>query len=378
MIGCFSGPKRPTAAQNIAGPADYFERVLAVAAAACECSEAVTKSINIGGGKRAIIHFCDSALENLLFPAVAHQELSEEKIETNFKILACDSAHSGIPMWSPPWTNQDYVSSGDIVRYNNEGFCAFFQLGILRLYDVNRRIGLWWTRDYTQLPLHERAAPFLILFHWCHALGGDSSFLIHAAAIGSEDRGAVLLAGRGGSGKSTTALASLLDDTWSYLADDYCVVRAGAERPTVHSLYCSAKLDAKTLAAFPALSRRVSLYEIGREPGGKIGFDLYRSFPESFRRELPLRAMVLPRVSKENNNEGQPRFTRVGSGAAARALAPSTLFQLPGVGANNFRMIAALTNRIPSFQLALGGEPALVPRFLQQFMQGLGRSMKPG
>ena len=80
MIGCFSGPQRPTAAQNIAGPADYFERVLAVAAAACECSEAVTKSINIGGGKRAIIHFCDSALENLLFPAVAHQVHGQRQV----------------------------------------------------------------------------------------------------------------------------------------------------------------------------------------------------------------------------------------------------------------------------------------------------------
>jgi hypothetical protein len=294
MIGGSPVASRHRAAQNIAGPAEYFERALAEAAAACEGPDASTRCINLGGGRRGIVHFSDRALEKLLYPALAHQELPKGRTEPSFKILAWDSFHSGLPMWSPPWTTGDYLARGEIAGYNDERFRAVFQFdsGVLSLYDADRQIGLWWTQDFAQLPLYERAAPFLLLFHWWHALGRDGSFLLHAAAVGTEDCGGLLLAGRGGSGKSTTALASLLDDTSSYLADDYCVIRAGAERPTVHSLYCSAKLDAKTLAAFPALSRRVSLYEIGREPGGKIGFDLYRSFPESFRRELHLRASV--------------------------------------------------------------------------------------
>jgi hypothetical protein len=155
------------------------------------------------------------------------------------------------------------------------------------------------------------------------------------------------------------------------VADDYCVVQAGVERPTVHSLYCSTKLDAKTLASFPALSRRASFPDIGRDLEEKIVLNLYQSFPKSFRKDLPLRAIVLPRVVKEENRGRLSRFTPVGAGAAVRALAPSTLFQLPGAGPNNFRMIAALANRLPCFELELGSELAVVPQSLRQFMERL-------
>ncbi len=369
MIGGFSLSSRHTAARNVADPAEYFQRALAAATAACKGPDATAKRINLGSGKYGILHFSDGTLENLLFPALAHQELPERKSEADLKILAWDSAHSGIPMWSPPWTTGDYLARGEIAGYNNGRFRAVFQFGsgVLSFYDAAPQIGLWWTKDYTRLPLYERAAPFLLLFHWWHGLRGDDSLLIHAAAVGTGERGGLLLAGRGGSGKSTTALTCLLDGNWLYLADDYCVVRTGAEGPTVHSLYCSAKIDGETLTALRATNRGGPLLEVGRDPDGKIGFDLYQCFPKSFRQELPLRAILLPYVSRQNGQRAN-QFVRVGSGAAVRALAPSTLFQLPGVGANNFRAIVALTNRLPCFQLELGSEPTVVPESLRHFM----------
>jgi hypothetical protein len=78
---------------------------------------------------------------------------------------------------------------------------------------------------------------------------------------------------------------------------------------------------------------------------------------------------VYSRVPKDKNGNRSNRFTPVGSGAAVRALAPSTLFQLPGIGPNNFRMIAALANRLPCFQLELSGEIASVSQSLRQFME---------
>ncbi len=373
MIGGASVASRQSTAQSIAGPAKYFEQALGAATAACERPGATVKCINLGGGRRGILHFCNSALEKLLYPALAHQELPKERIEPDFKILAWDSLHSGVPMWSPPWTTGDYLARGEIAGYNDNRFRAVFQFdsGILSLYDAERRIGLWWTQDFTQLPLYERAAPFLLLFHWWHALDRHDSFLLHAAAVGTENGAGLLLAGRGGSGKSTTAVACLLNDGWFYVGDDYCIIRAGEEGPTVHSLYCSAKLDAKTLASFPTLSRKVPSPGGWRDPEEKVVLDLHRFFPKRLRKELPLRAILLPRVPKENRGGRPNRFAPVGSGAAVRALAPSTLFQLPGAGANNFRMIAALANRLPCFQLELGSEFAAVPQTLRQFMERL-------
>ena len=107
-------------------------------------------------------------------------------------------------MWPPPWTTGDYLSRGEIARYNDERFRVVFNLdsGVLSFYDADRQIGLWWTQDFAQLPLYERAAPFLLLFHWWHSLRREGSFLLHAAAIGTKNGGALLLAGRSGSGKS--------------------------------------------------------------------------------------------------------------------------------------------------------------------------------
>jgi hypothetical protein len=373
MIRRIPVTKGSPADHRFAGSREYFEQALALAAAACERPQATTKCIDLGGGKRASLHFSDLSLENLLYPALAHQELQEQQTEADFKILAWDSLHSGIAMWSPPWTTADYLARGEIAGYNDERFRAVFQLDsrVLSFYDAARQIGLWWTQDYTELPLYERAAPFLLLFHWWHALACDESLLIHGAAVGTEYCGGLLLAGRSGSGKSTTALACLLDGNWFYLADDYCIVRAGAGTPTVRSLYCSAKIDGEILARFPAMGRKASLYEIGLEVGGKIGFDVFQSFPESFRQELPLSAILLPRVPSQNNGTQSNRFTQAGAGEAVRALAPSTLFQLPGAGPKNFGLIVALMNRLPCFQIELGSEPAVVPQSLREFMKRL-------
>jgi len=281
MIAGASVASRHSAAQSIAGPANYFERALAAAAAACERPGATVKCINLGGGRRGILHFCDSALEKLLYAALAHQELPKGRIQPDFKILAWDSCHSGIPMWSPPWTTGDYLARGEIAGYNDNRFRAVFQLdsGVLSLYDAERQVGLWWMQDFAQLPLYERAAPFLLLFHWWHALNSRNSLLLHAAAVGTENGAGLLLAGRGGSGKSTTAVACLLNDGWLYVGDDYCVVRVASEIPAVHSLYCSAKIDPKTLASFPSLGRSASSRDGWRDPEGKVVLDLHRFSP---------------------------------------------------------------------------------------------------
>src|SRR5438093_5862204 len=301
MIGGSLVANRHRRGQSFAGPAEYFERALTIGATACERPQSTAKCINLGGGKHAIIRFSDSALENLLFPALAHQDLPEHDSDGDFKILAWDSFHSGIPMWSPPWEIGDYLARGEIAGYNDGKFRAVFQFdsGVLSLYDGDRRIGLWWTQDFDRLPLYERAAPFLLLFHWFHALGGDHSVLLHSAAVGTKDHGGVLLAGRSGSGKSTTALASLLNHGWRFVADDYCVVRNGTNRPIVHSLYCSAKIDAKMLGGFANLCRGACSFGGTRDPEGKMVLNLHGSLPERLKRELPLRAILLPRIPKE-------------------------------------------------------------------------------
>ena len=82
--------------------------------------------------------------------------------------------------------------------------------------------GAFWARDAEALPRWETAAPLRTLLRWALRSG---LHLVHAAAVVGA-RGAALLAGASGAGKSTTALAAAQAGL-GYVGDDYCAVELG-------------------------------------------------------------------------------------------------------------------------------------------------------
>ena len=73
------------------------------------------------------------------------------------------------------------------------------------------------TASSERLSLYERGKPFRVLLSvWLHDRGVQ---VVHAALVARGDRG-VLLPGRGGAGKTTSALTCLLAG-FRYLGDDY-------------------------------------------------------------------------------------------------------------------------------------------------------------
>jgi hypothetical protein len=102
--------------------------------------------------------------------------------------------------------------------------------------------------------------------------------------------GGVLLAGRGGAGKSTTAIAAMLGGL-SYAADDYCVIEAEPQ-PVAHSLYNSGKLSWSGLHRFPQLCGTPA----HGSNGEKALFFLCALHPERLALRLPIRAVLLPDI----------------------------------------------------------------------------------
>jgi hypothetical protein len=100
----------------------------------------------------------------------------------------------------------------------------------LSLLHTERSEGVYWHPDAHAVHVSERAGPFRTILGWW--LGARGYALIHGAAVGTDD-GAVLIASRGGAGKSTTALACVLNGLL-YLGDDFCFVDAAVE-PRVYS-----------------------------------------------------------------------------------------------------------------------------------------------
>jgi hypothetical protein len=217
---------------------------------------------------------------------------------------------------------------------------------------------LFWIRDAALVPYYERSAPVRTLLHW---LFGEHGQFVHAAAVG-DSRGVALLPGKGGSGKSTSALACIGSDL-RYLGDDYVLLVPGPSGTVVHGVFSTAKLHAKQIEQFPALQRCVdNATQLATEKGLLF---LARDFPEALSRSLPLRVILLPKVT----GGVATRVVPATQAAALAALAPTTVFQLPGDGRRTFDALTAVVRETPTYWLELGTNLNQIPEAIARVLQ---------
>jgi hypothetical protein len=206
-----------------------------------------------------------------------------------------------------------------------------------------------------RIPWFDTAVPLqTILQRWTAARGVP---FVHAGAVGHAE-GCVLIVGRSGAGKSTTALASL-GSGLGYIADDFCLVRAADA--TVFSIYGSAKATDDTLARLPHLAPLTS--RLG-PPGEKAVAFLHEHVPEQLVLQAPLRAIVVPRIADRR----APALVAAGRATALAQMTPSSLACDPRDRATAFRGLAAVAAAVPCFTLELGSDVAAIPRLLERLL----------
>ena len=301
------------------------------------------------GGSVIELRFAGGALVPLLYRAFAHLD---DRPGPSFVIRIFDSETSGVPIPRPPWGLDDYREHGRIRGYNDERFQTVFEhgSGSLHLLDRERAEALYWVAAPSRVPPYEVSHPLLgLLQGWFGHRGLD---LVHAAAVGNPDRGScVLLAGKSGVGKSTTALAASRAGL-ALLADDYCLVAQGTP-PRVASVYGSAKADAATIARLPFLATMVAA-----NPGHPAD-DKAICFPGEdasarLMTEAELRAILVPRITPRQETS----LHKASSAAALAALAPSTLLQLPAGDGDTLARLTEVVTSVPTHYLELGADPA--------------------
>jgi hypothetical protein len=299
------------------------------------------------GGHPAHLRFAGSSVALRVLRALAHLPC-HETLAPALTVRLWDLESTGVILPPPPWDAVDFNERGNARSFSDERFSLSFErrTDVFSAVDNARQLAIYWTRDADALPNFTTAAPMQRLLQgWLRTHG---LFVLHAAAIGRPDAG-MLLAGRSGSGKSTTALQALESDLL-YAGDDYALVQ-GDPRPLAHSLYNSAKLNVDALDRLPAL--RASVTNPDRL-GVEKALVFLDAAADRLARSFPLRAIVLPHVTAQRRSVVTPTSPL----AAYRAIGPDTAFTMLGGDAHGaLRMIRKLVHELPCYTLALGTDP---------------------
>jgi len=226
--------------------------------------------------------------------------------------------------------------------------------GAISFFDAGARAAIYWMADVRRLQGWDRAAPLLQIFQWCFQRSARQ--ITHAAVVGSAS-GAALLAGKGGSGKSTTA-ALAHEGGLMHLGDDYCLV--ADEPPRVFTFYRSMKLHPHSLRLGPLATRPRETAWAADDKNVLLLED------RDGARELPLKMILLPRVTGTGATKARP----ASAAEALRALAPSSLFQLPGTTAATFQFFSRLARQLPAFHLDLGADAENVAARVSELLEG--------
>jgi hypothetical protein len=237
---------------------------------------------------------------------------------------------------------------GEVLELHSSGISAIYNAGpnVLTVIDFERNRGWLLKLDDDAFPYWEVGSPFRFLLHeWFAARGLQ---YVHGAAVGTE-RGGVLLVGKGGSGKSTTALLCAAAGM-QYAGDDYCLI--DPSRAWAHSLYNTGKLkgpdDYSRLAELKGRSTNPDSFERGGD--GKGVYFLDEIWPDRVVAGMPLRAIVVPRVTGQTTTRLEP----CSPFEALVAMLPSTVAQLPASSNEDCDRMVALAERLPAYVLHLG------------------------
>jgi hypothetical protein len=184
--------------------------------------------------------------------------------------------------------------------------------------------------------------------------------ILHGAAVGLPN-GGVLLAGRGGSGKSTTSVACL-DSDLLHVGDDWVLLQR-QPAPVIHALYNSVKLHPDHLRKrLPQLLGMVSnLEKLDTE---KAIVFLNKHYKHKLINSFPLKAIVLLRVT----GNGGGSIKKASAFDVLMGLIPDTCYvdhSNPERIQKNLENLTQLAKGLPTYRLEVGSDlPAIAAAIL--------------
>lgn len=232
-------------------------------------------------------------------------------------------------------------------------------VGMLGLLHRRRRTALLWIRDMDTIPAADAATLFRSVVAWW--LTGSTFVVTHSAAVAGPG-GAALLAGAGGSGKSSTATACF-EAGLSFLGDDSVLCRP-SDAEVVSLSGCASLFSGDMARHHPSLSR-TGCGSAGDD--GKVFVDLASARPEQVTTSAPLRAVVRLTIG-----DGEAGLEPASRSRVLTALAPSSLFNVPALDPGALAGMTSLIRRLDAYELTLSGDRSQAGQLLRDLLSRAG------
>ena len=339
----------------------FFEQCYERYLKAREATSAIRYYYNIAG-TIVCLEFAGNTLVNALTSALEHLQITGVT-EPDCTIHVWESETTGIEMIQPPCEPTHFTYRGDIWGFNSKRIRSAFHWSeySVNVMNMDTNKAVYWIQSAENLPYWATSSPFRTIFHWWMEKNGCQ--LLHAAAIGTEE-GAVLITGKGGVGKSTTAISCLYHGLY-YLADDYLIVRKDPV-PVVYSLYSTGKLNLGDVSKFDGFEKLTADHaKKNQEKDVLYFFPEYREFIKT---EMPLRAILKPEIKLEEKT----RFRPASFWKMHRAISFTTMSQLPGSDSHTHDYLVDLCKKLPLFIFEPGIKMEEVSESIRYFLQDPG------
>jgi hypothetical protein len=326
--------------------------------AQAQSDSCIMRSYNVAG-RTIDFHFAGRALFRLIDSALSHLATDSQR-PPHRTICLWDRASTGTAIPPLHRTMHGHIGPEQTRGNTSRRIRTAFQedYGALSMFDTGRDLALFHVPSAEHLPIHERAAPIRIILHWC--IESPSVQLVHAGAVGTS-HGGIVLAGKGGVGKSTTAL-TCLERGMRYVGDDYIAIDTTLV-PFAWSLYGTAKLNDDSVCRLPRLAASIS--NPNRPATDKALIFLATQYRNQIVDGFPIKAIVLPQVTDLPKTE----LVRTSGAASLIALAPGSIFYLPDAGAPAFHAISTFVKEVPSYALRIGKNCTSIPDLLADLIR---------
>jgi hypothetical protein len=319
------------------------------------------------------LKFSHKALKQKLVPAQAHLIIptnTEQSSDLTIHVWDLASHQLEVPALVKNWLAkaagqpQHYLGpQGEIQGGNTDKYYIAFYPGndTFYIYDKINKLAWVMFKDANLIPYYDSGKPLRIIWHW---FAQENNYvMVHAAAVSDGNKG-ILLVGRGGSGKSTTALVCLHHSKLSYLSDDYCLVGL-TPALTIHSLYASVFLEEenKLLKVVDLSQFVINVNRKGEEKALAFVSDFALG---SLQTAASLSVIGVPKIAGLTETTWQP----TSSAKALLSLAPSSLLALPYPNQAKFQCMTKIVNQVPACQINLGTDISQIPNAILEILEG--------